>query len=90
MKLDQCVAVSVHLRTTTQTCECGSVFQSVNCYPLVKKVSPTLTHFEAVKSQDPGALSKYNALPRIHEVRSVDIPWCEDCFANAVLRKRIT
>lgn len=83
MKLEACVPVSVHLRVTYQTCECGSKFESVNTWPLVKRVSPSLTHFEAVESQDPGTLEKYNHLPRFIETRKVYVPWCEDCFANA-------
>jgi hypothetical protein len=83
MKLEACVPVSVHLRVTYQACECGAALQSVNTWPLVKRVSPSLTHFEAVESQNPGDLSKYNDLPRFLEVRKVDVPWCEDCFANA-------
>jgi len=83
MKLEACVPVSVHLRTTYQTCKCGSTFESVNSWPLVKRVSPSLTHFEAVKDQDPRTLSQYNTLPRFIENRSVEVPWCPDCFANA-------
>lgn len=83
MKLDACAPVSVHLRVTYQKCECGAALQSVNTYPLVKRVSPILTWFEAIKSQDPGTLSQYNELPRFIETRYVDVPWCEDCFANA-------
>lgn len=83
MKLDACVPVSVHLRMTIQTCECGEVFNSINSWPLVMRKSPTLTHFEAVKSDDPNALAPYNALPRFLEIKRVDIPWCETCFANA-------
>lgn len=83
MQLDACVPISVHLRVNYQTCECGNKLQAVNTYPLVKRVSPRLTWFEAVKSEDPGTLSQYNHLPRFIEVRRVEVPWCEDCFANA-------
>jgi hypothetical protein len=83
MKLAACVPVSVHLRITQQTCECGEVYNAVNSWPLIKRVSPILTHFEAVKSQDPNALTEYNHLPRIIETRELSIPWCETCFANA-------
>lgn len=83
MKLDACVPISVHLRLTTQTCECGEVMNSVNTWPLVKRTSPSLTHFEAIDTQDPNALSKYNHLPRFIEVAEVIVPWCETCFANA-------
>lgn len=83
LKLAACVPVSVHLRVTHQRCECGSHHESVNNYPLIKKETDNLTHYEAVKSQNPGDLSKYNHLPRFIDVKTIDVPWCEDCFANA-------
>jgi hypothetical protein len=83
MKLDACVPVSVHLRITYQQCECGERYESVNTWPLIKRVSPTLTHYEAVRSQDPNALAPYHALPRFVEFKEVQVPWCDTCFANA-------
>lgn len=83
MKLEACVPTSVHLRMTTQTCECGEVMNSINNWPLVKRVSSALTHYEAIDTQDPTALSKYDDLPRFIECRNINIPWCESCFANA-------
>ena len=83
LKLDACVPVSVHLRVTHQTCECGAHHESVNNYPLIKKESPSLTHYESVVSENPADLSQYNDLPRFIDVTKVYVPWCEDCFANA-------
>lgn len=78
IRLDNCVPVSIHLRTTTQYCECGETWHSVNTVPLVKRVGTNLTHFEPHDD-----LSEFNDLPRIVEEFSVAIPYCDTCLANA-------
>ena len=80
LKLEACVPVSVHLRVTHQTCECGAVRECVNQVPLVKKVSVSLTHFEAHEIIHD---AEYGSLPRFIDVVKVDVPYCEDCFVNA-------
>ena len=80
LQLDACEPVSVHLRVTNQQCECGEVYHAVNTVPLVKCVGKNLTHFRPEENaNDP----KYWHLPRVIEVHTVDIPYCETCFVNA-------
>ena len=80
LKLEQCVPQSIHLRLVQQICECGNKMTVINQGPLVKKVSPSLTHFEYhedIHKDD------YAALPRFIEVSQMDVMYCEDCFVNA-------
>ena len=80
LKLEACIPESIHLRVTHQTCECGAVRECVNQVPLVKKVSPSLVHFEAHEHIHG---EEYDSLPRFIDVIKVDVPYCEDCFVNA-------
>lgn len=80
LKLEACIPESIHLRVTHQTCECGAVRECVNQLPLVKKVSPSLVHYEAYEKIHGEGL---NTLPRFIDVTKVDVPYCEDCFVNA-------
>ena len=82
LALERCDPQEVVLMITYQECECGERFESVNNVPLVKCVGPTLTHFRAVKSFKD--MENYNHLPRVTESRTVQIPYCNTCFANAV------
>jgi len=80
LQLDQCVPVSIHLKMTEQICECGESFCSVNCTPLVKCVSKTVTHY---RPQEVIHGPEYDMLPRYIHMKRVEIPYCETCFANA-------
>ncbi len=78
LKLDACIPESVHLKATHQTCACGEEYQCINQWPLVKKVSKTLTHFEAYEN-----INEFSGLPRFTDVIQVKIPFCEVCFVKS-------
>lgn len=75
MQLEACVPMSIHLRMTTQTCNCGEVYDSINSVPLAKCVSTRLTHFRPEPDLEP-----YKELPWFTEVYNVDIPYCHACY----------
>ncbi len=76
--LERCIPESVHLRTTTQTCKCGAVYEAVNSVPLVKCVGVNVTHFRPEED-----LTEYNELPMFIETRLVNIPYCTACLTGA-------
>lgn len=78
LKLEACIPESVHLRVTHQTCACGEEYQCINQWPLVKKVSTSLTHFEAYED-----ILKFSGLPRFTDVQQIKIPFCEVCFVKS-------
>jgi hypothetical protein len=75
LALERCIPVSIHLRMIRQTCTCGEVYQSVNTTPLIKRVSPSLTHFEAHEDITP-----FDMLPRYLEIAETELPYCQACF----------
>ncbi len=73
--LERCIPESVHLRTTTQTCQCGAVYEAVNYVPLVKCVGERITHFRP----EPDLL-EYSGLPVFIETQLINIPYCAACL----------
>ena len=80
MRLAACVPQSVHLRTTTQYCDCGEVYHSMNNVPLVKRIGSNLEHYEPHED-----LADFIELPRFVENRIVKIPYCDSCLTNATI-----
>lgn len=76
-RLEQCIPESIHLRIIRQTCNCGNELTAINTGPLVKKISPSITHFEYHED-----ISKFNGLPRYVEVLRITVPYCEECFTE--------
>lgn len=79
LKLEACIPESVHLKVTHQTCACGQEYQCINQWPLVKKVSKSLTHFEAYED-----IQEFSGLPRFTDVQQIKVPFCEVCFDKSV------
>lgn len=73
--LERCVPESIHLRTISQTCQCGATYESVNTVPLVKCVGNNVTHFRPEED-----LTKYAELPIFIEPTVIEIPYCGACL----------
>ena len=84
MRLEACVPTSIHLRTTTQHCQCGEVYHSMNNVPLVLRTSTTLNHYEPHED-----LKDFDALPRFIETISINISHCDSCFRNSTFVKEV-
>ncbi len=76
--LERCIPESVHLRTTAQTCQCGATYECINYVPLVKCVSPNITHFRPEED-----LTDYSELPIFIETQLVTLPYCAACLVGA-------
>lgn len=79
LALARCIPESIHLRVTHQTCNCGKTYEAVNLIPLVKCVSPSLTHYQPEES-----LKEFPGLPYFIEITQVSIPYCIACIAEAI------
>lgn len=71
----RCVPTAIVLRITYQDCACGHTLESVNNVPLVRRVSPVLTHLEACPD-----LTEFDHLPRTVEHVTIKVPYCGECI----------